>query len=107
MPDPASSSSLADVVERAVVAYDALADLGETVDGEWQYVTDLRTVYGAELRGLADAGPGRAVSGSATEAVDLVIEEVGLITDPHRAIDWLSTFPQVVRLALSDEGGDA
>jgi hypothetical protein len=26
-----------------------------------------------------------------------------LITDPHKAIDWLSTFPHVVALAL---GGD-
>jgi hypothetical protein len=33
-------------------------------------------------------------------AVDAAIEEAGLITDPHRAIDWLSTFPQVVLLAV-------
>jgi hypothetical protein len=31
------------------------------------------------------------------------IAEIGLIADPHRAIDWLSTFPHVVALAL---GGD-
>ena len=35
-------------------------------------------------------------------AVDRVISEVGLISDPHRAIDWLSTFPQVVLLALDE-----
>ena len=31
-----------------------------------------------------------------------LIAEVGLITDPHRAIDWLSTFPQVVLLAAGE-----
>ena len=29
-------------------------------------------------------------------AVDRAIDEIGRIDDPHRAIDWLSTFPQVV-----------
>ena len=35
-------------------------------------------------------------------AVDRAIAEIGLIADPHRAIDWLSTFPQVVLLALGE-----
>ena len=30
------------------------------------------------------------------------IDEIGRISDPHRAIDWLSTFPQVVLLALGE-----
>ena len=33
------------------------------------------------------------------EAIELAIDEAGLIRDPHRAIDWLSTLPQVVLLA--------
>ena len=36
-------------------------------------------------------------------AIDRAIDEIGLITDPHRAIDWLSTFPQVVLLALGED----
>ena len=32
-------------------------------------------------------------------AIDRAVDEIGLIEDPHRAIDWLSTFPQVVLLA--------
>ena len=36
-------------------------------------------------------------------AIDRAIEEIDLITDPHRAIDWLSTFPQVVLLAPGSE----
>ena len=30
------------------------------------------------------------------------IDEIGRIEDPHRAIDWLSTFPQVVLLAIGE-----
>jgi hypothetical protein len=36
-------------------------------------------------------------------AVDEAIAEIASITDPHKAIDWLSTFPHVVALAV---GGD-
>ena len=35
-------------------------------------------------------------------AIDRAIDEIGRIADPHRAIDWLSTFPQVVLLALGE-----
>jgi hypothetical protein len=37
--------------------------------------------------------------------VDAAIEEIGRITDPHRAIDWLSTFPDLVALALDEPVG--
>jgi hypothetical protein len=36
-------------------------------------------------------------------AIDRAVVEIGLIRDPHRAIDWLSTFPQVVLLALAED----
>jgi hypothetical protein len=32
--------------------------------------------------------------------VDRAIDEIRRIEDPHRAIDWLSTFPQVVLVAV-------
>ncbi len=35
-------------------------------------------------------------------AVDRAIDEIGRIVDPHRAIDWLSTFPQVVLVAVGE-----
>ena len=35
-------------------------------------------------------------------AIDRAIDEIGRIGDPHRAIDWLSTFPQVVLSALGE-----
>jgi hypothetical protein len=89
------------VVDRALVAYRALAELGESIADEWQYVNDLVAVHGADLRGLVAASPARTVAPEAVAAVDTAIEEIALIADPHRAIDWLSTFPQIVRLALA------
>jgi hypothetical protein len=92
---------VADVIDRALVAYRALAALGESVTDEWQYVQDLVTVHSADLVSLAQSARDRELPSSSVHAVDLAIEEIGLIADPHRAIDWLSTFPQLVRLAIA------
>lgn len=89
-----------EVIERVLAAYHALGELGESVVDEWQYVNDLVAVHTADLRALATADPGRTLRPAEISAVDLAIEEIGLIVDPHRAIDWLSTFPQIVRLAV-------
>lgn len=97
----ADDPTAAAVVARALVAYRALADLGEQVTDEWQYVTDLTAVYSADLNSLAADFATLQVAPDAIRAVDLAIEEIGLIADPHRAIDWLSTFPQIVRLTLA------
>jgi hypothetical protein len=94
-------SERAEIVSRAVTAYRALSELAETVEDEWQYVIDLTEAYTAGLETLAsDAAP---LPPGAGDAVDAAIEEIRLISDPHRAIDWLSTFPHVVALAV---GGD-
>ena len=93
------------VAERAEVAYRALADLAETIEDEWQYVTDLADSYLPSIRAMG-VGPeaGDPLTREAEAAADEAIAEIALITDPHKAIDWLSTFPHVVALAL---GGDA
>ena len=96
-------TATADVIERAAAAYRALADLAETVEDEWQYVTDLTDAYLPSLEALAAADPGRRLPAGAVEAVDEAIAEIALTADPHRAIDWLSTFPHVVALALGGE----
>ena len=60
---------------------------------------------GAWRARLDDVGARRgdeAVSASTSVAIDRVIDEIGRIKDPHRAIDWLSTFPQIVLLALGE-----
>ena len=50
----------------------------------------------AAARGTEPAPPG------AEAALDALVEEAGRITDPHRAIDWLSTLPQVALAALGE-----
>ena len=100
MSESGQPNSAADVVARAAEAYQALADLAESVEDEWQYVTDLVDAYLPSIGGLAGVDPGRALAAEAVEAVDEAIAEIALITDPHRAIDWLSTFPHVVAMSL-------
>jgi hypothetical protein len=34
--------------------------------------------------------------------VERAVDEIGRISDPYRAVDWLSTFPQVVLTALGE-----
>ena len=83
----------------ALAAYDRLAELGETVDGEWTYVTKLAEVGRARLRAAMPAR-GRGVALDRAAAIEALAAEAGRITDPHRAIDWLSTFPAVAELAF-------
>jgi hypothetical protein len=94
------ADTIATLVARALAGYEGLVRLGEEVEDEWTYVSDLSAAWRARLeaeaaaRGSEEARPEMAV------AVDLAADEAALITDPHRAIDWLSTFPQVVLIAL-------
>ena len=100
-------SERAQVAERAEVAYRALADLAETIEDEWQYVTDLADAYLPSIRAMG-VGPeaGSVLTPEAEAAADEAIAEIALITDPHKAIDWLSTFPHVVALALDGNVDD-
>ena len=86
-----------DLIDRALEAYAALELLGEEIEDEWTYVTDLEDAWrdAPRRRGRRPRGA-EAVRRSTAAAIDRAIDEIGLITDPHRAIDWLSTFPQVV-----------
>ena len=90
-----------DLFERAATAYRVLADLAETVEDEWEYVTDIAEAYLPEIGALG--GRTGALGLGAVVAIDEAIAEIGAITAPHKAIDWLSTFPHVVALAA---GGD-
>lgn len=100
MQDP----TLGEVVARALDAYRRLVTLGEQVEDEWQYVTDLSTVWRARLEAVAAARSGEAAPPGSPAAVEAAADEIALIADPHRAIDWLSTFPQVVLAALGEAG---
>jgi hypothetical protein len=92
-----------DLLATAQAAFGILAELGETVEDEWTYVTKLVEVGHARLRAaVPDAGA--RVSSESTAAIDALAAQAGRITDPHRAIDWLSTFPAVAELALRGGG---
>jgi hypothetical protein len=51
---------------------------------------------------LIDERGSESVTSLEEAAIGRAIDEIGRINDPHRAIDWLSTFPQVVLLALGE-----
>jgi len=97
-----TESTLAEVVARAIAALERLATLGEEVEDEWQYVADLVAVYRGRLGQVAAARDAEPVTPEAARAIDLAVEEAGLISDPHRAIDWLSTLPQIVLFTLGE-----
>ncbi|HEY8871138.1 MAG TPA: hypothetical protein VIM30_17345 [Candidatus Limnocylindrales bacterium] len=94
--------AIGELIDSALVAYDELGLVGETVVDDWQYVTDLRTVWRARLVGVRDARGSETQSAVTVGAVERAVEEIGRIDDPHRAIDWLSTFPQILLLALGE-----
>ena len=96
-----TAPSLRDALTGALDAYERLAALGEDIEDEWSYVTDLASAWRERLETVA-AARGDEPAGMAGPAIERAIAEIDLITDPHRAIDWLSTFPQVVLIAAGD-----
>jgi len=88
----------------ALAAVDGLADLGETIEDEWTYVTALAEAGRSRLRAAAGRDAAAPLGREAADAVVAACAEVARIDDPHRAIDWLSTFPAVVELALGPAG---
>jgi len=99
MPDP---TTISDLVDRSLAAFAALSATAEAVDEEWQYVTDLGTVWRARLHAVAEARGEELASDDTRAAIDALVREADLIADPHRAIDWLSTLPQVALAALGE-----
>ena len=97
MPEPCQI-----VVDRALAAYDRLTELGEDVEDEWSYVNDLAVAWRDRLIDLGARRGEQPAPETVCVAVDRAIAEIGLISDPHRAIDWLSTFPQVIALAFGE-----
>ena len=93
--------TLPELLDAAIAAEEALAAIGESVDEEWSYVNDLRLAWVDRLSdAAAELDASVAAEPAIVEAVRLAIDEASLIRDPHRAIDWLSTLPQVVLIAV-------
>ncbi len=95
-------STVAQLIERALAGLAALDATAAPVEDELQYVADLGTVWGARLRAVAEARGDEPAPPGAGAAIDALVAEVARITDPHRAIDWLSTLPQVALAALGE-----
>ena len=104
--EPASpaepSRSVADAIASVLAAYDDLTALAEEVEDEWSYVTDLAAAWTARLDEVALARGAEPLASGIADAVAALTAELAEIDDPHRAIDWLSTAPQVALLALGE-----
>ena len=96
------STTVADLVARAQAAFDVLATTAEPVTDELQYLADLEVVWGARLRAVAEARGAEAAPDGADAAIEALEAEAAAISDPHHAIDWLSTLPQVALAALGE-----
>ena len=65
-------------------------------------MNDLADAWRERFEGVAAASMGTSIDPAADAAIERAIDEIGRIADPHRAIDWLSTFPQVALLAIGE-----
>jgi hypothetical protein len=97
-----SEPTLSDALTGALDAYERLAGLGEEIEDEWSYVTDLAAAWRDRIEAV-DEARGSEAAGAAGPAIERAIDEIERIADPHRAIDWLSTFPQVVLIAAGEQ----
>ncbi len=98
----AGIGTVAGMLEAGSRALVELAALGEQVEDELQYVADLVAVYGGRFRQVAEQRGREAVLPEQADAAVAAIEEAALIDDPHRAIDWLSTLPQVLLFTIGE-----
>jgi hypothetical protein len=106
-PDGANDSafpfaSISVVLDGARAAYADLLALGEEIEDEWSETNDLAAAWGERFAEIdAQRGPEPATEQLVAAAAALA-DEARAIDDPHRAIDWLSTFPQVLLVALGE-----
>jgi hypothetical protein len=96
------STTVADLIGRARAAFEVLATTAEPVSDELQYLADLETVWGARLKAVADSRAEEPAPVGAEAAIEALEAEAAAIRDPHRAIDWMSTLPQVALAALGE-----
>ena len=95
--------TIGDAIAAARPAYENLAAFAEDVEDEWSYINDLGAAWIERMDAVADARGHEPAAAGVAEAVAVLVAEVAAIDDPHRAIDWLSTFPQVLLVALGEQ----
>ena len=94
--------TLGDAIAAARPAYDDLTTLAEEVEDEWSYINDLASAWIERMDEVADARGHEPAAAGVAAAVPTLVAEATAIDDPHRAIDWLSTFPQVLLTAVGE-----
>lgn len=98
-------TSIGELIDRAQAGLDDLGLLAEDVDDEWTFVNELVAAQARRLAAIASRRGSEAASTPAAQALDELLREVALIDDPHRAIDWLSTFPDLTAMGLGEPIG--
>jgi hypothetical protein len=98
----AAAPPIADALDAAQSAYDDLLGLAEEVADEWSYVNDLADAWRARFDDVAARRGADRATPELAAAVDALAAEIAALDDPHRAIDWLSTFPQLVLIAVGE-----
>ncbi len=98
----ADAPRIADALATAGAAYDDLLGLAEDVEDEWSYVNDLADAWRGRFDEVAALRGGEPATPEVAAAMAGLADEVARIDDPHRAIDWLSTFPQMVLIAVGE-----
>lgn len=96
------AATVADCIARALDGFETLATTAQRVEDEWQYVTDLGTVWRGRFAQVTAARGAEPAPAGVEAAMAALVREAALITDPHRAIDWLSTLPQIALAALGE-----
>ena len=94
--------TLGDQARDALAAYENLTSLAEDIEDEWAYVTDLSAAWRERIEAVSEERGTETISPLQASAISRAVDEIGRISDPHRAIDWLSTFPQVVLVTLGE-----
>jgi 3-hydroxy-3-methylglutaryl CoA synthase len=97
-----SGETIRESIGRSLDAYLVLEELAEQIEDEWSYVSDLTDAWRTRLDEVAAHRGDAEAPDETSVAIDVAIDEIRRIEDPHRAIDWLSTFPQVVLAALGE-----
>ncbi len=90
------------LIDRALAGYGELTALGEEIEDEWSYVNDLAAAWTTRLEEITATRGDEPAPPTLGIAIDQALAEIAAIQDPHRAIDWLSTFPQVLLVALGE-----
>jgi hypothetical protein len=99
-----SGPSVADVLSAALDALGPLEVRAAEIPDEALYVEDLIAAWRARLSAVATARGAEPAPAGAAMAVGELAREASTISDPNRAIDWLSTLPQLT-LAIVGETG--